>query len=368
MIMKLDGIASDHEEAIVCCTTLMHGHACILVSGCEGGRISFADPRIDTTVGSIVCDDESAVTSLASCRSGEGDTLFASTANAIKRMDTRRGFSQESIVDTFEIGSEEINSIALSADGRYLAAGDDSAEVHVLDLQLLELKHKTPQDKGGSSKGGNRVLRRGHSNICSTVIFRKKNPRELLSGGLDCQLVRWDPHRIKLMGAWTMPALSTDPKAINPPMIHSIDTCMVDKSKEIVAVARGDGCISLYNPDMSPMPMDARSSRRQPQNQAHGLVWMAMDDDGCHNGAANAVRFCYPSYGDRPLLLSAGNDGRVCCWDWRLADSPLLDQHTHTSKINCLCSAEGKKDESGSHPEGIGYCGDVCGNLFRIRV
>ena len=37
-----------------------------------------------------------------------------------------------------------------------------------------------------------RALRGGHANICTAVAFRPHRPWELLSGGLDGALVRWD--------------------------------------------------------------------------------------------------------------------------------------------------------------------------------
>lgn len=37
-----------------------------------------------------------------------------------------------------------------------------------------------------------RALRGGHANICAAVAFRPHRPWELLSGGLDGALVRWD--------------------------------------------------------------------------------------------------------------------------------------------------------------------------------
>ena len=73
--------------------------------------------------------------------------------------------------------TEEINSIELSADGRLLVSADDAGQVAVVDLEARTLV---------------RALKTGHTNIASSAIFHGQNAWQVLSGGLDCQLLCWD--------------------------------------------------------------------------------------------------------------------------------------------------------------------------------
>ena len=49
-----------------------------------------------------------------------------------------------------------------------------------------------------------RALRGGHANICAAVAFRPHRPWELLSGGLDGALVRWEFSTGRPRRTWQM--------------------------------------------------------------------------------------------------------------------------------------------------------------------
>lgn len=87
------------------------------------------------------------------------------------------------------MNSDEINSLALSPNGTYLAAADDSGEIKVINVRTHQL-HKT--------------LKGAHTNICAAVAFRPHHPWELLSGGLDAQVVRWNFATGRPLRQWQM--------------------------------------------------------------------------------------------------------------------------------------------------------------------
>ena len=98
---------------------------------------------------------------------------------------------QGAVLQRYAVNSDEINSLALSPNGTYLAAADDSGEVKILNVRTHEL-HKT--------------LRGSHTNICAAVAFRPHQPWEVLSCGLDAQAVRWNFATGRPLRTWQMGA------------------------------------------------------------------------------------------------------------------------------------------------------------------
>lgn len=77
----------------------------------------------------------------------------------------RCGLRQGSAAQAHAYNSDEINSLALSPSGRFLAAADDAGEVRVVDLRSGAL-HKT--------------LRGGHSNIASGRVMHCSHAANIL--------------------------------------------------------------------------------------------------------------------------------------------------------------------------------------------
>ncbi|KAL7054079.1 hypothetical protein AAHC03_026556 [Spirometra sp. Aus1] len=75
--------------------------------------------------------------------------------------------------DTWQVNADEINSIDLLEDEKLLAAADDTGAVNLLSA---------------SSGSVLRILEK-HENICSAVKFRPNHPTQIISAGLDCQVV-----------------------------------------------------------------------------------------------------------------------------------------------------------------------------------
>eukprot|EP00890_Picochlorum_soloecismus_P003233 jgi/Picsp_1/3910/NSC_01422-R1_wd repeat-containing protein 53 len=367
--METQRIKASHDEPVVCCRLSEARN--LVISGCEASGLHFTDLCANKNVGAfnfnIDLKADGAVSSIELSRQNDS-VLYTSVGTHMYQLDIRLGTSKESIVRRYEdITEEEINTISLNDDETRLAAGDDSGEIHIVDVSGTS-------SNGTNNNNGNahRILRRGHSNICSSVIYRKKNKNQLLSGALDCQLIRWDPQRLKVIAKWTMPSVTASgPKAINPPMIHSLDTMLLDETnREIVAVARGDGCIALYDADVGGAESSA-SQKKGKQSSTNnksrpsgtqGLLWMAMEDDSCHNSPTNSVAFTRVD--NSTLLLSGGNDARLLLWDWQNQDAPLLQQlhNGPHGKINCVQGVQNATKFSHM----IGLYGDVLGSVYSV--
>ncbi len=113
-----------------------------------------------------------------------------------------------------------------------------------------------------------------HRTICSSVAFRTSHrPWELLSGGLDSTVARYDFSRPKCVDRWEMGALTAASTAAamgrgpaggaaagagggqiyNPPFVHQICVPKTDERPvgQWVAAARGDGAVVLLDADVS---------------------------------------------------------------------------------------------------------------------
>lgn len=87
------------------------------------------------------------------------------------------------------ISREEINSVAINHKGTLLASADDAGEVAIIDIEAGTLT---------------KSLKKGHTNIASSVTFRRHRPWEVISGGLDCMLLKWDFSAAKIARRWNL--------------------------------------------------------------------------------------------------------------------------------------------------------------------
>lgn len=358
--MNLLEIPTLHSEPIICCC--FENSKAVIASGCEGAQVCFTSLEDRSGIGQIQFDED-VCTSIKSSGK-DANVYFCSVGNVVHKLDVRKEFGKDSIVETFACGDEEINSISLNISETKIAAGDDSGEIYCFDLDSQ--RESSIADASMKKKiQCRRVLRRGHTNVCSSIVYRKRNNTEIMSGGLDCLMIRWDPEKLKVGKAWTMPGFSSGARTINPPMIHSIDSYYIhEKKKELIAVARGDGCVAVYDADAKNQHMPRRQHARKGSavSNPDSLVWMALDDDKCHTAACNAVCFSTLENNTRPVLLSGGNDSRLLCWDWN-EDRSLLHDLSNKDKINCISSIQSEKES-----DCIGILGDVAGRLNAILL
>lgn len=370
--MKSEVIPSQHTESVLCCTMQPHGSRRLLLSGGEDGYLCFTDLKERRCLGRLRANEGDAIPSVC-CSPTEEHSAFAAAGSSVLRLDLRKSLGEEAVLDTFNVNSDEVNSIAVDATSTWLAAGDDSGEVQVISLA----QYKTP------GRPNFKTLRRGHTNICSAVAFRPSRPSELLSGGLDCRMVRWDFTRLRQLTAFDMNAgamAASNGQFCNPPMINSLSVCSEPDIEfpSLIAAARGDGCVALYNADHRPAAPAAstkgkkgasatataatsssEADKEETNKPSGALCWAAGTHQGGHTAAVNCVTFVEGTAGQR--LFSVGNDRKFCVWDWQKAVEPAAELR-HRAKINWVCSASA----SGSGMDAV--MGDVSGRLIAVSV
>lgn len=99
------------------------------------------------------------------------------------------GSAQQCVFSKFSHNKDEINCLAINKKGTLLAAADDAGLVAVVDIAADSLV---------------RTLCKGHSNIASCVAFRQHQPWQLISGGLDHQILKWDFSSGKVLQRWNL--------------------------------------------------------------------------------------------------------------------------------------------------------------------
>ncbi|XP_075996947.1 WD repeat-containing protein 53 [Genypterus blacodes] len=275
-----------HSSSILC-VGVSGGPDGLLASGSEGGEVTVWSPE-GTVVGRLTLSDEEDCTSVVF--SPAASRFYVSHGEAVSVLDPRnlKGAAEE-----FQgVGEEEINALALNETGTALAVADDSGAVLVLELP------------------GGRVFRtlRRHTNICSSVAFRPHRPNNLLSAGLDMQVMLWGLQKTRPL--WTLnlqQVLEEEEEEhqqrpgqlFNPPLAHCVS---VSSCGNIVGCAAEDGRVHL-------MRVGGGSKLEQ-----QGAV-------KAHSQGASQAHFI--SFLSHPYwLATGGNDGQVALWD--LSQHPVM--------------------------------------------
>ena len=254
------------------------------------------------------------------------------------------------VCDGGEDGDDEVASLHVQHKGGGLvAAADDSGAIHVLELQSVAasapeapLPSSTPLAAAAAAVPAGRalVLRRGpilagHQSVCTGALFRASTPRDLVSGSLDGTLACWNLARPQeaVWGPWAVPIVadgssgssgSGAAQSLNPPLVHAVAQ---HGSGRFFAAACADGSLSVH--------AFGRGGSADP-------VGLGRLTDG-HATACIAAHF--PGF-DPGLLLSAGNDKRVCFWNVGL----LFDGGAAASKEPGKDAAAGGEGSAGAAP------------------
>ncbi|BDA43459.1 WD repeat-containing protein 53 [Coccomyxa sp. Obi] len=351
-----------HTASVLCCT-VHHSHA-ILASGSEDGDVAIHDFRSHELAQRINLGESGPVEVPSAIFGVEDQQVFACAEACVFQIDMRQG----AVLQRYTVNNDEINSLALSPNGTYLAAADDTGAIKIINVRTHQL-HKT--------------LTGCHSNICAAVSFRPHHPWELLSGGLDAQVVRWNfatgrPVRRWQMGVELVQSDST--QAFNPPLAHNIDVASPPWAPRqfgrLVAVARGDGHVALYDADhVDPGPKKGKKVKGKKgsggasgcQDSAtaedtgrlrEGQICCLTQQDGGHSASVGTVAFHQASNGRH--VVSGGNDAALLIWDWTSCvpdDSPwattmpegleadsstgYLHRISHGRKVNAVATCRG---------------------------
>lgn len=270
----------DGHSAPVLCVGAPPGPEGLLASGSEGGQVTVWSQE-GVIVGKLHLPDEEDCTSVV-FSSGTSAQLYVSHGENISVVDPR---NLKSTVQEFAgVGEEEINALGLNETSSTLAVADDSGAVRILDL---------PSGKVC------RTLRR-HTNICSSVAFRPQRPSNLMSAGLDMQVILWGLQKTRPLWTLSLQDIVEEEDAhqqqpgqlFNPPLAHCVT---VSSCGNVVGCAAEDGRVHL-------MRIGAGSKLEQ-----QGAV-------KAHSQGVSQAHFI--NFLSHPYwLISGGNDGHVALWD-----------------------------------------------------
>lgn len=208
-------------------------------------------------------------------------------------------FSGPQLLHVFHFNADEINQIDINPRASFICACDDSGDIKVIDIENLCLY---------------RTLSRQHDNICSTVKFNARKPWEIFSGGLDCQLIRWDFSRgrplfvvdVQMSGRGDEVKDNAKPTIesymVNPPMVHSVD---VFSSIRSLVCGLGDGSVSVYS-TLTPKKLE--------------VIYSAP----LHSASVACVCCVETAEQEsRHFIISGGNDGKICICRFQYEKQPV---------------------------------------------
>ncbi|GMF25403.1 unnamed protein product [Phytophthora lilii] len=280
-------------------------HPNVLASGSDDGTCRLWDVRTTRVIKCLnvkkalgaVDEDESAVNSLAFGKASAGAErayIYVAAGNKVLTFDVRQPALIVDCADreVFQQNEDEINVLSRhpGKQGKFLSAPDDTGDICVFDLESHRLL---------------KTLRGQHTNICSVAPFRPNAPWDLVSGGMDGQLLFWDFSRGRVKfsidlntgvnGLGNAAAVEGEGGAqqmFNPPLVHSLAFAPNGKS---FAAGLGDASIAV---------VDFGSKQIVRRLKHHGAM-------------VSQVHF--PAFRPLDRLVSTANDAKVCLWDYEAA-------------------------------------------------
>lgn len=275
---------SEGHSASILCIGAASDQEGLLASGSEGGEVTLWSQE-GTIVGRLTLPGQEDITSVAFSPVAPSH-LYISHGDAVSVLDPRN--LKGPALDFPGAGEDEINALALNETGSALAVADDSGAVRVLELP------------GGKVC---RTLRR-HTNICSSVAFRPHRPNNMLSVGLDMQVMLWGLQKTRPL--WTLNLQDTAEdlqqrpgQLFNPPLAHCVS---VANCGNIVGCAAEDGQVHLMR--------IGNGSKLEQQGAVKA-----------HSQGASQAHFV--SFLSHPYwLVTGGNDSQVALWD--LSKHPVV--------------------------------------------
>ncbi|KAI8052463.1 WD40-repeat-containing domain protein [Syncephalis plumigaleata] len=241
----------------------------------------------------------------------DAHTLYAASSNKVYTFDLRNaGMIITKSTNCYEFSKDEINQIAIDEKGRFIATADDQGDVYVIELQSQRLYKR---------------MRSIHKNICMGVTFRAKAPYEVISAGLDQQVIVWDIARGNPTAQFNMTLKqktednSSANQLVNPPLAHTVAT---SKNGRLLAAGIGTGIYSC---------------------NCRG-----------HRSAVACIEFA--KYAP-DLLVSGGNDGQLMLWSTNQVEANVQESVSIPSsittwecgtfkKINWLTTGDGSRQEN----------------------
>lgn len=242
---------------------------------------------------------------------------------------------------------DELNALAITRKGM-LAAASDSGRIALLEPSSGPASKASPAP-APSSAGlqVKRTLSNGHSSIVSCLAFRRQKPTELLSGGLDCKLVRWENSSGRVQNSWGPETWSGGPGAdssgrlvMTPPFVQCLAESAAPDAAfgSLVALGLADGSITLLDVDIQSKGRQAKRAGAAKKGVAksgpvgdrktslacteQGFVCSLGPEKGGHAAGVTSVAFLGST---GRLLLSASTDRRIIVWSLGEAATPEED-------------------------------------------
>lgn len=303
------------------------------VAPSQDGRLCVHDLTSHQLAHTCSLSDSEAVAAVA-FHPTRTSTLYAAVGRKVLQLDVRKGCSEP--VACGSSNEDDVSSIAVHQSGGYLAAADDAGDTQLYNLQTADTLHPM------------RKLRHVHSSLASSVAFRPHKPWELVTGGLDCRVTKWDFSRGKCLGAWSMQdegeqgGAGGTSQMYNPPFVHCIAVSTTANSpvvKRACAAARGDGVVAVFDIDAANPGTQKQtkgtsnnigsavksgtqkdSTRCSPVNGSRvdvqpGFNVLLGADAGGHTRPVSSC--CFLHNGAGRYLASGGEDKRLVVWNWQ---------------------------------------------------
>ncbi|XP_077988092.1 WD repeat-containing protein 53-like [Glandiceps talaboti] len=292
-----------HTDTILCLDSSTNG---VTASGGQDGRCCLwtSEGKVINTLDKF---DED-ITSICFCQK-DSSKFYLSSGNHIQSYDLK---NLKEPVCSYSFNQEEINQITLNSNEELLASCDDAGQIKVINLR---------------EKKVHRTLRR-HSNICTSVKFRRKKQWELVSGAMDECIIHWESGRGQVlrklnMQEYVKKASPGEMYLVNPPLIHCVD---ISRNDRLLVCALENATVQVFE-----------FQGKKGIQQMNSLIG--------HTQGVSQVHF--PRMLPNDWLLSAGNDGKILLWDVSVQKSveashqdgkgaQASDNMDTTSEQNCL--------------------------------
>ncbi|KAK4521878.1 Glutathione gamma-glutamylcysteinyltransferase [Mucor velutinosus] len=259
----------------------------LLASGSEDSTCRIWDLKSKKVLKGIKNLD-APVTSIKFARKNQ-PYIYLSSGNKVLIYDLRsEGIIITEPIQVYEFSNDEINSIDINENNKFLATADDEGVVNIVDLSNHKIYKKTSKK---------------HSSICMSAKFRAKKSWEVWSGGMDSKVYEWDFSRGLPTNIYDMtPKEPSATQMFNPPFVYKIAT---SPDGEWVAASLGDSTIQLLAPPNKKQKKHLREIRLE----------------NGHNSMVNCLSFLTS---DESLLISGAANGRVTMWDYKNQEAPLV--------------------------------------------
>ena len=247
---------SGHKGPVSCLKICPESH--ILVSGAEDNVIRVWDLRSMRTskcMTGCLSSDIEAITYVA-----DKHMLYVACTKGLYSFDLHSGgliVKEANSEVSLNEGGDEVASVTINVKGDMLAVAMDSGVINLLPIKA----NGSFCENSGATRY--KKLSRVHTNIVSTVAFKKNNPRELISGGFDYAACIWEADRGRPKASTSFKALPSEDagtegqggdgggvplQMVNPPFVMALQYVLGGRC---VVAALGDGtvrtsCSSLF--------------------------------------------------------------------------------------------------------------------------